>query len=133
MKIKFHLDTTERRYVCEFLLNVNRDKIKAIIENYRRYKYDGNNTFNNLDIDEVFAGVVDIATHMVCEKEIVEAPVDTTLAFYYWLGAQCEDDTFYVLGCERDNKAVAIDRAMSNLYGDLDQALEAYSFGYTNY
>ena len=74
-----------------------------------------------------------MATHMVCEKEIVEASVDTTLAFYYWLGAQCEDYTFYILGCGRDNKAVAIDRAMSNLYGDLDQALEAYNFGYTNY
>jgi len=26
MKIKFHLDSTERKYVCEFLLNVTRKK-----------------------------------------------------------------------------------------------------------
>lgn len=133
MKIKVNLNANERKLIMNFLVHLNEAKIKAVIENYRDYKYDGNNTFNNLNVGEVFDGAKELLGHILSEKEIFYMDNDLMFAFMSWLGAQDEDDTMYILEKDYDEEVCITDHAMLNLYGDLDRAFEAECFGYTNY
>lgn len=133
MKIKVNLDANERKLIMNFLVHLNEDKIKGVIENYNDYKYDGDNTFNNLNISEVFEGAKELLGHILSEKEVFYTEVDNILAFYFWLGAQSDNDTSYILEKPYDEEVSNTDHAMLNLYCDLDRALEAYSFGDINY
>lgn len=135
MKIKVNLNANERKLIMNFLVHLNEAKIQKILKDYDEcgYKHNGSDKFGTLNTSEIFEGAKELLGHILSEKEIFYTEVDNILAFYYWLGAQDEDDTMFVLEKAYDEEVSDIDQAMFSLYGDLDRAFEAYSFGYTNY